>query len=141
MFEHKRTHFFAFVYVSFAVWNATVSNLKHKLFLFFLNNDRFLTRKKRLLTSFVALVSFENLHKLLFYEFGMFYIKIDKTCASKQDIIWQFIQQENRSAFRSNYCRIFHLNGFRFQQQTSRIQLYRKQLNPLKIIDSNSAVW
>ena len=36
--------------------------------------------KKRLFTSFVALVSFENLYKLLLQKVGMFRIKIDKTC-------------------------------------------------------------
>ena len=36
--------------------------------------------KKRSLTSFVAIVSFENLYKLLLHKVGMFRIKIDKTC-------------------------------------------------------------
>ena len=38
------------------------------------------TCKKRSLTSFVALVSFENLYKLLLHKVGMFRIKTDKTC-------------------------------------------------------------
>ena len=75
----NRKLFHAFVYVLYLPFETR--RLPFKVYcLKIIKTEPVYTCKKRLLTSFVALVSFENLYKLLLQKVGMFRIKIGKTC-------------------------------------------------------------
>ena len=76
--------------------------------------------KKRSLTSFVALVSFKNLYKLLLHKVGMFCIKIDKTCIKA----WHNDSYSNRTVL----INIFSASEWLpFQMANERHVIKRKQ--------------
>ena len=96
-FKHK-PQTFSRVCLRFITWHLPFETRRHKVYcLKIIKTEPVYTCKKRLLISFVALLSFENLYKLLLQNVGMFRIKIDKTCIKT----WQ-LQQQNRWVSHSN---------------------------------------